>query len=699
MNIAGFISYLVGALLFLLLAVLLSTSWRGRLQGALLVGAALTSALWGGFLAFVAAGAATVPLAWLFIAEVARDAIWLTFVLRLLGAGQGISLPTTLGYVIHPLWIATLAYLLIISTAPALVTGFPYAAVTPIVSLFLLALFGVVLVEQMYRNSRSTSRWAIKFLAIGLGAMFIYDLVIYSYSLMFNLRVDRNLWDARGLVNALVVPLIAVSAARNPGWSLDVFVSRRMVFYSTTLLGAGIYLLAVAGGGYYIRLYGGTWGTLAAVIFLFGAVLLLIMLLLSGRARARIRVFVSKHFFNYRYDYREEWLRLIATLAHSDERVPLPERCVMALAQIADSPGGVLWTRQDKRYFRPAAACNMPVPEAAQAADDDFAQLLEQRQWIFDLEEWREAPESYPGVWAPDWLQRLPRAWIVIPLLQGGKLDGFVVLARSRAHRALNWEDLDLLKTAGRQAASYLGQYESARKLAEASQFEGYNRLTAFVMHDLKNLVAQQSLMLTNAARHKRNPAFVDDMVTTVSNSVTRMSRLLEQLRSGEVEGTPRRAALAELVAQAVAENRDRLPAPEFAAPRENLTVRVEIDRFCAILGHIIRNAQEATPPEGHVRITLRRESGDAVIEIKDDGEGMDADFIRKRLFRPFFTTKASKGMGIGAYQVREYVVAAGGAVDVISAPGRGTRFIITMPAASDAPAAHEVGGARVQGL
>jgi len=70
------------------------------------------------------------------------------------------------------------------------------------------------------------------------------------------------------------------------------------------------------------------------------------------------------------------------------------------------------------------------------------------------------------------------------------------------------------------------------------------------------------------------------------------------------------------------------------------------------------------------------------VIEVSDNGCGMDEQFVRERLFRPFDTTKGSKGMGIGAYQTREFVRASGGDVQVHSQPGTGTRFIIRLPLA-----------------
>jgi putative PEP-CTERM system histidine kinase len=680
---AGFATYLTGGAAFLVLSLLLLTSWRGRLQGALLVAAALLSALWCGFLAF-ALTASDVPLAGILAATIVRDALWLAFLLRLLGAGAGARLPSTLRYIVHPLWAALLAYTISTGFFPAVARALSAGAAVPVGGLFVLALIGLILIEQLYRNSPPSRRYAIKYLCIGLGAMFAYDIVLYSYALMFH-RIVPVLWNARGLVNALVVPLIAVAAARNPKWSLDVFVSRRMVFYSTTLLGAGVYLVAVAAGGYYIRLYGGTWGTLAAVVFVFSGGVGLLMLLFSGRARARMRVFVSKHFFSYRYDYREEWLRLIETLARPMDGMPLSRRAIVALAQITDSPGGILFARGNPSFFKPVASWNMQAADnTAESADSGFARLLESRQWVFDTTD----EHAEHARCAPRWLRALPRAWIVVPLLQDKDMTGFVVLARSRAARRLNWEDLDLLRTAGRQVASYLGHDESARKLAEARQFEGYNRLTAFVMHDLKNVVAQQSLMVDNAERHKQNPAFVDDMIKTVGNCVRRMNRLLDQLRRGETKGRPKRASAADLIKRAVGDVAAARPEPSIEATGDDIKVYVETDRFCAILGHIIRNAQDATGPSGQVAVALARDADNAIIEIRDDGEGMDANFIRERLFQPFYTTKSSKGMGVGAYQAREYVVSAGGGVDVSSEPGRGTTFAIRLPLAEPPPAA-----------
>jgi putative PEP-CTERM system histidine kinase len=216
-------------------------------------------------------------------------------------------------------------------------------------------------------------------------------------------------------------------------------------------------------------------------------------------------------------------------------------------------------------------------------------------------------------------------------------------------------------------------------------------------MHDLKNVAAQQSLLLQNAVRHRSNPAFIDDMLATVENSVQRITRLLEQLRGESAPAARARVKLADVVERALAECGAQAPRPDWAPPPESAWVRADAGQLATVLGHLIRNAQDAATAQGHVSVRLGSSGGQAMIDIEDDGMGMDEDFIRNRLFKPFFTTKASKGMGIGAYQAREYVRALGGALSVASAPGRGSVFTVSLPLAEpadDTSAARAMGAA-----
>ena len=455
--------------------------------------------------------------------------------------------------------------------------------------------------------------------------------------------------------------------------------------YTTTLAAGGVYLLTMAAGGYYVRIYGGEWGAVARVVFLFGAVLVLLITLFSGQARAQLKVFLSKHFYNYKYDYREEWLRVIRLLFAPEDNTSLPQRALQAIADIVESPVAGLWMRDDNGDFVPCGGDLAGPDSPVEPGDGPLARFMRARLWLVDLDEFRREPERYEDFELPEWLPDMARAWVVVPLPEGEDLLGFVVLARSRARLELTWEDHDLLKTVGRQVAGVLSQHRAAQRLAETRQFETYNRLAAFIMHDLNNLIAQQSLVVKNAARHKDNPEFIDDAIRTVDNSVQRMNRLLEQLRRGGSAQQARRCSLSAVCEDVAASCAQRRPVPKLELPGQDLYAVVPPDQLLLVLGHVVRNAQDASRDDALVSIRLRREDGQAVIDVVDEGAGMDEAFIRERLFWPFDSTKGSKGMGIGAYQTREFIREAGGDVRVFSTPGRGTTFSIRLPLAAQA--------------
>ncbi len=667
------IGYGLAALAWLALAGLIVAGWRSRPQGRLLLAAAALTALWGAV--FSAFAWQQRPPESLRILEVVRIGTWLALLLHILALRlpAGARLPAPLR-AIRAL-AALLAGILIIASFFAAEALDAAEWVMP-VGLVLLNVLGLVLVEQVYRGARQTDRWAIKFLCLGLGGLFVYDLYLYANAALFQ-ALDAHVWAARGYVGALVVPLIAVSAARNPEWAAPVSLSRSMVFHTASLLGAGIYLLLMASAGYYLKIFGGEWGDLLRSVFVFAAALLLVLLLVSGTLRARLRVFLSKHFFSYRYDYREEWLKFTRTLTEGQPGEQLCERAVEALARLVDSPGGALWLREGETCLR-ATHWNWADIQGAEPADSAFVAWLGSRQWIADLDEMAARRDRYDGLAVPDWLRQAEDAWLVLPLMLHDELLGFVVLKHSLAGVTFNWEVSDLLKVAARQAAAHLAQMRAANQLIVARQFESFNRTTTFVIHDLKNLVAQLSLLLANAEKHRHNPDFQADMLETVENAVARMNKVLAQLRRSGGEA-PESLPLAEVLREAAASKQAFRLKPVLELPPPGLRVRAARERLARAVGHLLQNALEATPPEGRVVVRGFAEGATAIVEIEDNGCGMSEDFIRTRLFAPFDSTKGA-GMGIGAYECRETLRALGGNIEVDSAPGRGTRFRLSLP-------------------
>lgn len=685
--IIGAVSYLTAAGILLALLLVMLTCRSEGLPKRLLAFALAASVLWATAAAYQAAFAT--PLLVLQLLEILRDFAWLTFLLHILttkASGKEV-VSTSFTIIRHGVYAFTVVMMLLAfyvnfsGEGVSFIAGFDFQ----LAGHLLLAVIGLVLLEQILRNTPTELLRAIKYLCFGIGGMFAYDFYLYSDALLFQ-RIDPALWEARGFINATAVPVIGIALTRNPQWSPSIFISRRMVFHTSALLGSGIYLLAMGAGGYYVRDYGGTWGAVAQTIFLFGAGLLLLILLFSGPLRARLRVHINKHFFHYKYDYREEWLRFIRTLSSSEQDVPLPERVIRAIAQMIDCPGGVLWVRRDNGWFEPAAQWNMELSVAAnEPPGSSLIRFLEIQKWVINLDEYQRDPSLYKSLGdleMPDWLTTISSAWLISPLTLHEKLLGFVVLARSHAsHKHFNWEDSDLLKTSGSQAASYLAQHAISQALAEARQFETFSRLSTYVVHDLKNLISQLSLVVSNAARHRHNPLFMENVITTVENSVTKMNRLLTRMRDGvQADTNSRMINLAVLLEEVVRDAQAAKPIPVLDCQDKDIAISVDRERLASVMGHVIRNAQDATPESGRVVVRLKKVNGHAIVEVEDTGCGMDEAFIRARLFRPFQTTKGNSGMGIGVYEAREFVRSLGGDVLVQSKSGEGTVFRIQLP-------------------
>jgi putative PEP-CTERM system histidine kinase len=686
--------YGLAALAFLLLGLIGLRQWRAWRHFTLFTLATLLTAAWSGVSAWEAQAQAGPGLAGLLL-EAARNAAWAGFLLQLLEARRpegtrrpGFFVLLILAGLGLPVLLA--GDLLVGSGSDAL----PRLVASVRNTLWLLtSLTGLILVEQVYRGARPEGRWALKFLCLGLGAMFAYDFYAHTHLVLFR-AVDVDIWQARGFAVALLAPLLGLAASRQDTRSSNLVLSRRLVFHGTTLIGAGAYLLVMAAAGYYLRTRGGDWGHLLQTVFFFAALMLLAVVLFSGTLRARLRVFLNKHFFSLHYDYREEWLKFTRLLSEGQPGERLCERAVEALAGLVESPGGAVWLRESDGPYRRTAYWNMSDIQGESAADDPLVAWLKGQQWVVNLDEYRVNPQRYDALELPDWIHNHRDAWLVVPLLLHDDLLGYVVLKHSLGNITFNWEVSDLLKTASRQAAIHLAQMQANNALVVARQFESFNRTTTFVIHDLKNLVAQLSLLLSNAARHKHNPEFQEDMLATVESSVARMNKVLIQLRGATGQNGNQAVDLLRMLPEVIESKRAFKLRPELDARCSRAEVKADPSKLSRVIGHVLQNALEATPEHGRVTLKVGRDAGHVLLDIIDTGVGMDDAFIRDRLFRPFDSTKGA-GMGIGAYECREYVRSLGGQVWVESTPGQGTRFAIQLPELEAQPAATLAGKER----
>lgn len=683
MNI-GSIGYSISALTFLIFFAILLTDKRQGAAKKLLIIAALSSSLWAVSMAYQAVTGSDLltPQVLEFIKHIA----WITLLLRMLSVAYGgdvahAALKVVFGSII--LFVLIMILPVIYQTSnndPLFGDNFNYLLSIHL----LLTVMGLVLVEQLYRNTKPEQRWVIKFLCLGLGGMYGFDFYMYSDALLYK-RIDLTLWNTRGFVDALVVPLIGVAVVRDPLWSPEIFISRKVVFHTSTLLASAIYLLLMGAGGYYVRDYGGSWGLVAQAFFLFFTIITLSLLVLSKRIRARWKVLLNKHLYPYKYDYREEWLRFIQTISSVDELSDLYTKSIQSITQIIDSPGGMLWLRQDDGFYECVKTLEMPAIKTREPSESSLPKFIESNEFVISIDEFREQPEVYNRLGfleVPAWVNEI-NPWLIVPLLHIDKLIGFIVLDHSTAQKKhFNWEDSDLLKTAARQAASFLAQRGVSDKLAEAKQFESFNKLSTYVIHDIKNLVTQLSLITSNAEKHKDNPLFMQDVINTIANSVDKMNKMMGVLQGKSNEQISDSVNIIELLKDLV-ESRQKSggkPLPELGIESSEYLVKADRDQLLSIFGHLVQNAQDATPDEGKVEILQSTKGNYVVVEIRDNGCGMDESFMENELFKPFKTTKGDKGMGIGVYETREIVAALGGQIEVSSAPGEGTNFKVLLP-------------------
>ena len=666
----------LAAVLFAALGIFVLRRRDDAAEQRLLAAALLLTSCWSLYVSF---GGVEKPLTG--IGENIRNAAWLLLLFAMMrrnGAARGESL-LAIGSV-----YAAVAGIILLQTFTDLIwrqlpTSSDLHRALLHVSLVLhmmTAIGGLMLVHHLYVSWPAREKERVALLLGALAAMWTYDLNLYAIA---TFAIDRasDLYALRGAMMALLAPVIGAGMRADMAGRLQL--SRALTFQSLSLAAIARYVVVLAAAAVLLELVAGPYARVVEIGCVFFLAVSALVLLPSRRLRAFWKVQVAKHFFQHRYDYRTEWMRFGDTIGRpGDNALPLGERVAKAVADITDSPAALLMLRADDGALafethwnwqgeRPDGSV-VPAPLAA---------LIEQSGWIIDID---RPPSGAGEISAPGWMSLDRRAWALVPLIHFGRLIGAILLARPPIDRRLDWEDFDMLRAAGRQAASYLSEAQGQQALDDAQRFEEFNRRFAFIMHDVKNLVSQLSLLARNAERHADNPDFRADMVLTLKESVGKMNDMLARLsqhNKGRAE-EPRPMALRE-VAEQVARTRSRQH--EISVTGDAPPVMADPARVEQIVTHLLQNAIDASEPQSSVEMRLSADDQGASLAVIDQGRGMTAEFIRRELFKPFSSSKAG-GFGIGAFEARALAQAMDGRIDVESKPGVGSRFTLRLPLA-----------------
>ena len=554
---------------------------------------------------------------------------------------------------------------------------------------FLLSIvFIMMLLERALRSSRGLKRWKVKFLALGIGAIFAARVYTGSQALLFR-TVNLELQAINGAALLVAGLLILTFIFRAGVLHMDIYLSHTMLYNSLTALMVGVYLLAV-GGLAKVMSYvdeGSSLPLRAFVVFL--ALLGLLMVLLSDTVRQRMKRFISLHFNSPKYDYRKAWMDFTQRTAALVEVKGLCDAVVKMVSELFDSRAVSIWVLDETQEgFKLGGSTVFSKGQARgisghRKGAKHLIRLMGDQKTILDLDgqeaSWVEELKRA----CPNFFQEA-RIRYCVPLVAGADLLGLITLDDRLGGVPLSVEELDLLKTIADQAAGSLLSLKLSERLRQTREMEAFQTLAAFFVHDLKNLASKLSMMLQNLPVHFEDPAFRDDALRLMSQSLTKINGMcsrLSLLREG-LELRPIQADLNEVVSTTLA----GLDGVFKASIVEDLhpipKVSLDPEQVRKVLTNLVFNAKEAMGDGGKIRVTTGKRDGWVELTVSDKGCGMSQEFMEQCLFRPFKTTK-KQGTGIGLFQSKMIVDAHNGEIEVESQVGKGSTFRVFLPISS----------------
>jgi putative PEP-CTERM system histidine kinase len=540
------------------------------------------------------------------------------------------------------------------------------------------SIVSIIHLEMTLRSSTGTDRWKIKYTIFGAGASVALNIFFYSHALLYR-SVNMNLLPVRTGIMLITILLVGISFYRHKTMEIELTLSRKIIYRSLSLIIVGIYLLGLGLLGHGMQYLDPEVGKNITTFLGFVGAILILIIIFSERLRRKTAVFLNKNFFKQKYDYREQWLRFTQRISLKHSFDELHAAIANGFKEAMGARGVTLWLKEkgDENYHSVGALTQVgPVIKP----NRELVEFLKDTKWILDVRD----PKCKDIVSLTEGFINETRASLIVPLLNMDHLIGFIVLEDGLADADYNFEDYDLLKNLSKQAMLAILNARLSAELMEAKEMEAMGKLSSFILHDLKNATSMLSLIVQNAEEHIDNPEFQRDAIKAISNTSEKMKEII-----GKLKALPKKSSLhleysdlGDYVEQVISQL--NLNGNSGLSFREQEPVKARFDReeITKVIINLIINAVEATGHQGKIEVVVGKENSMSFVKVSDNGCGMSGEFIEKRLFMPFQTTK-KKGLGIGLYQCKVIVDAHSGKLKVVSREGIGSDFILYLPANS----------------
>ncbi len=537
------------------------------------------------------------------------------------------------------------------------------------------SILSIINLEATLRSSSGTNRWEIKYMILGAGGILSINIFYYSHALLYR-SINMYLAPVRTGIVLISILLIGFSLLRHKAMDIEFTVSRKVFYRSLSLIIVGIYLLGLGLIGEGMRYLSPELGENIKIFLGFVGAILVLTFFLSEQLRRKVIVLINKHFYSQKYDYRKQWLQFtqLTSLEHSFEDL------IISIAEGFKDAMGVrgvaVWLREkgDGDFFCARALDTVMIETKP---DIKLVEYLKDRKWILDIRNYN----CIEIVTISKEFINKTRASLIVPLLNVDNLIGFIILEEGLAEVYYNYEDYDLLKTLARQTTVAILNARLLDELTEAKEMEAMGRLSSFIIHDLKNATSMLSLIVQNAEEHIDNPAFQRDAIKAISNTSEKIKGIIGKLKNLPTKPSLdlKYSDLGYHVKKAIHQlnlNGNGVLSFKEAAPAKT---RFDAEEISKVIINLIINALDATNNQGKIEVVVGKESNMVFVKVSDNGCGMSDEFIQKRLFKPFQTTK-KKGLGIGLFQCKAIVEAHAGKLKVLSQEGRGTDFFLYLP-------------------
>lgn len=572
-----------------------------------------------------------------------------------------------------------------------------------ILSFFLFILIGLhlystYLLENTFRFSKEYQRRIARLFFIPMTLLLIFHIFFFTTIFLYK-NIFISLLQIGLVIQGITYPVILLGFFRYRLGHEQVTIPRNTVYSSFSLFLAGAVFLGIGLSMYLFRILHLDFEYFETVLIIFTFTFLLFLVVSSGEMRRRIILFVNRNFYSSKYDYRDQFFRLHQTHMHTDglneSIINLVENMKYAVAAndafvFLKEPHSYSYVLKKNPEFLINEQMIIPGNDPVIAA---FENNLEPINLITN-----DNKKRTHAVFSPVNvnIRRLSTS-IIFPIPYNNSLAGLLLI--NTGDRVLDSEDIAFIKVFS-EAIGYTYYKENLLQTTiENSQFQSFNQVVSFVVHDIKNQIATLSLLAKNADQYIANTDFQQSLIRSIRSCSENLTNLVEKLSSKRkgidftIESQPVLPILEKIVNSSIVNSNDQIQIEWIR--KESCYAKIDRSALEQIFLNLIKNGIESMNYKGRMKLycftadndypefmnrfnlpqsTLR--SKKAVIIIEDTGCGMDRDFLETRLFKPFETTK-DKGMGIGLYQCKTYIEKMDGRLLCDSHLNKGTAFCI----------------------